>query len=111
MMLSSALSWARLQHIIQGRGLHPGLCAGMTVGCSSNSLDTTLVGKVSAEGGVYDKEVFMSEVKRWSAERQQAVLPRLLKGDSLYALRRETGADRCSHPLAKVAGRLPRRRG
>ena len=53
----------------------------------------------------------MSEVKRWSAKRQQAVLPRLLEGEGLDALRRETGARRCSHPLANVVGRLPRRRG
>jgi len=53
----------------------------------------------------------VSDVKRWSAKRQPSVLPRLLQGDSVDALRRETGAHRCSHLLAEVAGRLPRLRG
>lgn len=33
----------------------------------------------------------MSEVKRWSAKRKQEVVLRLLKGESLDALSRETG--------------------
>lgn len=33
----------------------------------------------------------MSKVKRWSAKRKQEVVIRLLKGESLDALSRETG--------------------
>jgi transposase-like protein len=37
------------------------------------------------------KEVFMSEVKRWSAKRKQEVVLLILRGESLDALSRETG--------------------
>lgn len=48
-------------------------------------LDTLLVGRMTTEEGV------MSGVKRWSATRKQEVVLRLLRGESLDAVSRETG--------------------